>query len=469
MADYDTIVVGGGISGLLSALVLSKQGKKVLVLEKDDIVGGNCNSYMVDGFQVDTGPHAITHLRVGPLRRLMDEYFTYLPFFVDYGHYYVRTDKGLTKIPSNIKDFVTFDVLPRKDRLLLSQALTKALTQMTFGMLDENQPVYDFLPKGLSLDTYDFVNAIAYFLSGKSMKETSVSRVLYGSSFVRDSVSVDVFKDDDVLPDASYASQITDMLSKYHLMAHLSSLGRLATNKVAYAQAYPRGGLKSLLNAVLYSLPDTVHIKTGTRVCKILTEGEKALGIATDSDSYTSDTVVYTGFAKSLPSLLQLPSEYVTDLSRIDQTLSLTIWLGLKEKMKEFDYTGSEVWFRGGAYWAMPISNYDESLAPKGKQLVGFTFVIEEKTDIESEKKKAMYLIMKAVPGIETNIEMTHYQVTIPEKAAVTINGFFAGTRSPIKNLYLAGTDTDKRSMGVTRAAYSALELLKAMKEDKKL
>ncbi|MFA4956188.1 MAG: NAD(P)/FAD-dependent oxidoreductase [Candidatus Methanoperedens sp.] len=468
MADYDIIVVGGGISGLLSALVLSKHGKKVLVLEKDDIVGGNCNSYMVDGFQVDTGPHAITHLREGPLRRLMDEYFTYMPFFVDYGHYYVRTDKGLTKIPSNIKDFVTFDVLPRKDRLLLSQALTKALTLNAFGML-EDKSVYEFLPKGLSKDALDFVDAIAPFLSGKSMKETSVSRVLYGSSFVRDSVSEDIFKEVEVLPDASYASQITDMLSKYHVMGHLSSLGRLATNKVAYAQAYPRGGLKSILNAVLYSMPDTVQIKTGSRVSKILTDGEKAIGVATDTDSYSSDTVVYTGFAKSLPALVQLPSDYVSDLSRIDQTLSLTIWLGLKEKMKEFDYTGSEVWFRGGAYWAMPISNYDASIAPKGKQLIGFTFVIEEKKDLESEKKQAFELILKAVPGIEKNIEMTHYQVTIPEKAAVTINGFFAGIRSPVKNLYLAGTDTDKRSMGVTRAAYSALELLKAMKEDKKL
>ena len=93
MAEYDVIIVGGGISGLLSALTLSKHGKKVLLLEKDEAVGGNCNSYMVDGFLVDTGPHAITHLREGPLRRLMDEYFTYMPFFVDYGHYYVRTEK----------------------------------------------------------------------------------------------------------------------------------------------------------------------------------------------------------------------------------------------------------------------------------------------------------------------------------------------------------------------------------------
>lgn len=469
MPDYDVIIVGGGISGLLSALVLSKNGKKVLVLEKDGAVGGNCNSYYVDGFQVDTGPHAITHLREGPLRRLMDEYFTYMPVFVDYGHYYVRTEKGLTKIPSNIKEFVTFDVLPRKDRLMLSQSLTKALTLLTFGMVDANQSIYDFMPKGLSKDTCDFVDAIAYFLSGKSMKETSVSRVLYGSSFIRDSVSEDIFDDAENPSNPSYASIITDRLSKNQLAIHLSSLGRLATNKVAYAQAYPRGGLKSLLNAVLYSMPKSVEIKTGTRVREIITEGEKVTGVATDNDSFKADTVVYSGFAKTLPSLVTMPPDYAKNLSRIDQTLSLTIWLGLREKIEEFDYTGSEVWFKDGAYWAMPISNYDSCIAPKGKQLIGFTFVIRNKENIEGEKKKALDLILKAVPGIENKIEMTHYQVTIPEKAAVTINGFFAGVRSPISNLYLVGTDTDNRSMGVTRAGYSVLELLKAMREDKRL
>lgn len=467
MAEYDVIVVGGGISGLLSALTLSKHGKKVLVLEKDSIVGGNCNSYSVDGFHVDTGVHAITHLREGPLRRLMDEYFTYVPLFLDFGHYYVRTEKGLTKLPSNIKEFVTFDVLPRKDRLLLSQALTKAITQVTFGMLEANHSVYDYLPKGLSKDTCDFVDAISYSLSGKSMKETTVHRVLYGSSFVRDSVSEDIFED--AQENSSYTSMITDRLSKYQFTGHLSALSRLATNKIAYAQGYPRGGLKSLLNAVLYSMPKNVQIKTNSRVKEILTENGKVTGVATDSDSFTSDIVVYTGFVKSLPSLVSLPSDYAKNLSRIDQTLSLTIWLGLSEKMKEFDYIGSEIWFKDGAYWAMPISNYDTCIAPKGKQLIGFTSVIADKKSIESEKKRVLELILRAVPGIENRIEMTHYQITIPEKAAVTINGYFAGQRSPLPNLYLAGTDTDNRSMGITRAGYSVLELLKAMKEDKKL
>ncbi len=462
---YDVIVVGGGISGLLSALVLSKHGKKVLVLEKNSVVGGNCNSYEVDGFQVDTGPHAITHLKEGPIRYLMDEYFTYIPVFENYGNYYVRTEKGLTKIPSNIKEFVTFDVLPRKDRLLISQSLAKALTLMTFGMMDGNQSVYDFLPKGLSKDTLDFVNAIAYFLSGRSMKETSVYRVLYGSSFIRDSVSENL---SEATVSTSYASMLTEKLSK-NVVSHFSALGRLATNDVTYAQAYPRGGLKSFLNAVLYSMPKTVEIKTSSKVTKILTEDERAVGVATDTDSYKANMVVYSGFVKSLPDLVSLPKDYVEKLAHIDQTLSLTIWLGLKEKMKEFDYIGSEIWFKKKAYWAMPISNYDPCIAPKGKQLVGFTFVVNESNNIEEEKKKAMEVIQYAIPGIENKIEMTHYQVTIPEKAAVTINGYFASPRSPVKNLYLVGTDTDNRSMGITRAGYSVLELLKVMKEDKKI
>jgi phytoene dehydrogenase-like protein len=364
-------------------------------------------------------------------------------------------------------------VLPRKDRLRLSQALTKALTMNAFGMLDGNQSVYDFLPKGLSKDTLDFVDAIAPFLSGRSMKETSVNRVLYGSSFVRDSVSEDIFKDEVVPNGNSYTSALTGMLSKYQLTSRLTTLGRLATNRVAYAQAYPRGGLKSLLNSVLYSMPANVSIKTGSRVSAIISDNDEAKGVAVDiagdTDTYMADTIIYSGFLKHLHSLISLPSDFKEDLSRIEQTLSLTIWLGLSEKMKEFDYMGSEVWFKNGAYWAMPISNYDPAIAPKGKQLVGFTFIIDDKKDIESEKKRAFEIIMRAVPGIENKIEMTHYQITIPEKAAVTINGFIAGQRSPIKNLYLAGTDTDNRSMGVTRAAYSVLELLKVLKEDKKL
>ncbi|KAF5426734.1 Phytoene dehydrogenase-related protein [Candidatus Methanophagaceae archaeon] len=78
MTKYEVIVVGAGISGVLAALTLSKHGKSVLVLEKTQYVGGNCNSYTLDGFQVDTGPHAITNLVMGPLKRLMEAQSNFL-------------------------------------------------------------------------------------------------------------------------------------------------------------------------------------------------------------------------------------------------------------------------------------------------------------------------------------------------------------------------------------------------------
>lgn len=477
MEKYDVIVVGAGISGLLAALTLSKHGNRVLVLEKNNFVGGNCNSYMVDGFQVDTGAHAITHLEVGPLRRLMDNYFDYMPVFEDYGHYYVRTEDQFLKVPSNIRDFVTFDVLPRKDRLVVSQAITKALTLSTFGIDLSKQSVQEFIPDNLSKDTYDFVDTISYFLSGRDMKETSAQRILSGSSFVRDSVPQEQMESimkahekpqtEPVLKSILPSNLHTSLQTRMNKASKpLTTLGRLATNRVSYSQGYPRKGLKSLLNALLFSLPRSVEIKTDCEVKNILTNSGKVVGVEAD-ETYYASTVVYTGFVTDLPRMVEtLPNSYIEELKKVDHARSLTVWLGLDSVMEEFNYIGSEIWFKNHPYWAMPVSNYDSSLAPKGKQLVGFSFIIGLESDEASEIKKAYETIYHAIPAIKDHIQMRHEQITIPEKAAVTINGYFADIRTPINNLYVAGTDTDRRSMGITRAAYSVIELLQRMNED---
>ena len=87
----DAIIIGAGISGLLSALALSKEGKKVKIFEKTDIIGGNARSYNIKGYTIDTGPHAITSLHKGPLTRLMNRYGGTLPKMVSHGEYYFRT------------------------------------------------------------------------------------------------------------------------------------------------------------------------------------------------------------------------------------------------------------------------------------------------------------------------------------------------------------------------------------------
>ncbi|XP_067948219.1 all-trans-retinol 13,14-reductase-like [Watersipora subatra] len=59
----DAIVIGSGISGLTTAALLSKAGKKVLVLEQHDQAGGCCHSFVERGFEFDSGIHYIGELQ----------------------------------------------------------------------------------------------------------------------------------------------------------------------------------------------------------------------------------------------------------------------------------------------------------------------------------------------------------------------------------------------------------------------
>jgi phytoene dehydrogenase-like protein len=458
MSKYDAIVVGGGFSGLLSALVLSKSGKKVLVLERKKTLGNNCNSYIVDGYQVDTGPHAITQMyEGGPLTYLMKNYFDYLPVFVDYGDYFIRTEKGLGKVPTDLSDYITMEILPRKDRLVIAQALTKMLVLWQFGIDLSKISVYDCLQwDKLSSDTTDFVDTFCYFLSGKSMKDTSVSRMFVGNGLIDESIQ------NDIISGKNFYHNLYDEAKK------LSYVSRLLNNKkVSYNQFYPRDGLKAITNSILYSMPKTVEIKANAAVKEIVTENNIVKEVKTKDESYFADMIIYSAFVKDLPKYIKnLPENYVSDLNKVKQAKTLTIWLGLNEEFEEFNYIGSEVWFKKKAFWAMPISNYNRSFAPEGKKLVGFMFSIDESNDIKSEKHNAYETILHVYPNICKFIDMVHYQITTPEKAAVSIGGFIANTETPIKNMYIVGTDADDRSMGITRASYSVVKLITVLQKD---
>ena len=57
--NYDVIVVGGGVTGLIAAAYLSKAGRTTLLCEKEPACGGLVNSFERDGFIYDGGIRAM--------------------------------------------------------------------------------------------------------------------------------------------------------------------------------------------------------------------------------------------------------------------------------------------------------------------------------------------------------------------------------------------------------------------------
>lgn len=72
--DYDAIVVGSGIGGLTTAAIMSKAGKRVLVLEQHYTAGGYTHSYGRNGYEWDVGVHYIGEMgsRLSTMRQVFD-------------------------------------------------------------------------------------------------------------------------------------------------------------------------------------------------------------------------------------------------------------------------------------------------------------------------------------------------------------------------------------------------------------
>lgn len=74
MQDYDVVIVGGGLGGLSSAAFLAKEGKKVLLLERQNVPGGYATSFLRGRFEFEISLHELSGMGSvtdrGPIYRI---------------------------------------------------------------------------------------------------------------------------------------------------------------------------------------------------------------------------------------------------------------------------------------------------------------------------------------------------------------------------------------------------------------
>ncbi|MGK6343102.1 phytoene desaturase family protein [Chryseobacterium sp. DT-3] len=92
--EYDILVIGSGLGGLVSALILAKEGLKVCVLEKNNQYGGNLQTFSREKLIFDTGVHYLGGLSKG---QNLHHFFSYLEIMDDLELHQMNED-GYDKI-----------------------------------------------------------------------------------------------------------------------------------------------------------------------------------------------------------------------------------------------------------------------------------------------------------------------------------------------------------------------------------
>ena len=72
---YDAVIIGSGVSGMTAAIILAKEGQRVLVLEQHSQPGGLMQHFRRQGLVFPTGVHRLGSLDEG---QILNCYFQYL-------------------------------------------------------------------------------------------------------------------------------------------------------------------------------------------------------------------------------------------------------------------------------------------------------------------------------------------------------------------------------------------------------
>ena len=181
---FDVVIVGSGLGGLECGVILSREGYKVLVLEKNKQLGGNLQTFSRDKRIFDTGIHYIGGLDKG---QNLYQYFKYLG---------IMDDLKLQRMDNDGYDIISFAGEEKEYRH--AQGYDNFIEQLAQDFPNERQnivaycekmrevcdtfPMYNLQQSSMDLQNMPYldINAHDYIASVTSNKK--LQKVLAGSN-----------------------------------------------------------------------------------------------------------------------------------------------------------------------------------------------------------------------------------------------------------------------------------------------
>ncbi len=157
---YDVIVIGAGVAGLTSALQLGRQGLSVLILEANEMPGGNVRTLRQDGFCLETGPSSFmgSSESIWRLAEKLDLTEAAEPVSAASSSRYILRDGRLLPLPMGLVSFVRTPLLSLRAKLRL------AMEPLIAGGAREEDTAWDFFCRRFGIEAATYI--MSPFVSG---------------------------------------------------------------------------------------------------------------------------------------------------------------------------------------------------------------------------------------------------------------------------------------------------------------
>ncbi|NVM17565.1 MAG: NAD(P)/FAD-dependent oxidoreductase [Candidatus Lokiarchaeota archaeon] len=388
--NFDVIVIGSGVSGLIAANFLAKSGFKTALLEKNSHVGGCCVNVKRGEYTLDAGVHFINSAgKDGPLDKIMSEFmnfedFTFIPL-KEFVHWIDLKNNIDFVVPMEFNQYVNklTKFFPEEETGIRNFFIEyEKVVKLLLDMMTIEKPsrLVSLLLKRMSI-TMKFLKTTKS--SVKQIHEGYVNSEIAKETLSYLVTSLAMFPDDFT----ALVYLLMEMTIRFAGAYYIKGGGGFLTNKLGEAFVKNGGFLMVNTEALRFGV-------NGKKVTDLLIRNEDGETTITAKEFVVASDAYR--FATKLCPEGSLPDKYRNKiLIKKSSNSSITLFLGLNIDLKDYGFNEYEIWIYGRHdntrenvekcvyerdFSKMPLeiisiySNIDNTCCPPGKSVISITY-----------------------------------------------------------------------------------------------
>ncbi len=299
MESYDAIIIGGGHNGLVTAAYLARAGRRVLVLEKRDVLGGACVTEEVwPGYRISTAAYLCSLLHPKIIRELELAKFGFEVYRRETGGFapfpdgsYLMIFPDASKTRAELQRFCPEDVEAYFEFEADVERAAGILEPFFFGPAPELGQIADALRKAGARNLFEplFQGSVRDLLEAR-FKSDRLMAVLATDGLI------------------GTAAGVSDPGTAYVLLHH--NMGMALGSRGLWG--YVRGGMGRITQALADSAREYgAELRVNAKVARILARDNRASGLLlSDGTELFSDTILSNADPLRTSALLENGAEW---------------------------------------------------------------------------------------------------------------------------------------------------------------